>query len=174
MRRRWIGSAVIAFVAALLGCAGPSAASNVFGLWREPDMGALVELYRCDKALCGRLIDLPVSAPAQDLKNPVPALQSRPLVGLQVVEGFRRIDDGPWIGGGGDGREPGRIYLPLNGDTLGDAENTYAIRLDGPDTLTVGLHGCVMTCFLNSTWYRVTLGDRAGDIKAETDHVNHP
>ena len=48
---------------------------------------------------------------------------------------------------------PGRIYLPLNGDTLGDAGNTYEIIYDGERSLTIRKKGC-WACLLSSQWQR--------------------
>lgn len=159
-------------VAATFGA--PAAASDVFGLWIEPDMGALVELYACGDDLCGRLVAVPASQPSRDLHNPDPGLRDRRLVGLRVVDGFRRIDDGLWVGGGAQGRQPGRIYLPLNGDTLGDADNAYAIRLESPNSLTVGFRDCLMTCVLNSTWQRMPSGARPDTLRRQTRRSENP
>jgi len=148
-------AAGVAWVAFLALGGRAHAASDVFGFWIEPDMGAVVKLYPCDENLCGRLVRLPAGRPKTDVNNPDPVLRSRALEGLQVIEGFRREAPGAWVGGGDNGRVPGRIYVPLNGDTLGDASNSYAIRLDGQDRLTVGLQACVITCMMNSVWQRL-------------------
>ncbi|MGB0748222.1 MAG: DUF2147 domain-containing protein [Magnetospiraceae bacterium] len=143
------------------GAAGSSAVAeeaHIFGLWREPAMRAEVKVYACGAHLCGDLVQLPADAPREDIHNPDPTQQGRDLQGLTIIEGFRRLDPSGkvWVGGGDFGRIPGRIYVPSNGDTLGDAENTYAITLIDPDTLTIAIHNCVLTCFGKSKWVRIS------------------
>jgi hypothetical protein len=156
---RHVGALLLAagLLMPMAGGAGSDAGPSIFGLWREPAWGAEVRLYPCAGALCGRLVRLPEDAPGNDRNNPDPAKQARGLVGLTVIHGFRRGDAAgrTWIGGGRQGGLPGRIYVPANGDTLGDAENAYAIRLEDADRLTIGIHGCVFSCFAKSTWTRV-------------------
>ena len=136
---------------------GPSAARSsqseptVFGIWIEPELQAEVVVFACGEAICGELIRLPEGAPRTDVNNPDPALRGRPLVGLRD---FRPSGPGLWEGGGDQGLRPGRLYVPANGDTLGDAENTYVIRLNSRDTLSIGIKDCVLTCVLNSIWTR--------------------
>lgn len=136
--------------------AGHAAAPTpaIFGTWIEPQMGAEVEVFACGKAICGNLVSLPPEAPRTDVNNPDPALRQRPLVGLRVLEDFRPVGPGRWEGGGEQGQRPGRLYVPANGDTLGDDKNTYVIRLTSRDTLSIGIKGCVLSCLLNSVWTR--------------------
>jgi hypothetical protein len=47
---------------------------------------------------------------------------------------------------------PGRIYLPLNGDTLSDSRNRYQISLLR-DMLTISVANCHwLSCFGKSVW----------------------
>ncbi|MEQ9488911.1 MAG: DUF2147 domain-containing protein [Alphaproteobacteria bacterium] len=142
---------------------GPADAEDeIFGIWRDPAMQADVFLYACDDGLCGDLVRLPEKAARQDLKNPDPAKRGRNLLGLTVIDGFHRIDrsGSMWIGGGDQGRLPGRIYVPTNGDTLGDAANTYVISLTSKDTLTIGIDNCLFSCLASYKWFRVGGDDR--------------
>lgn len=127
---------------------------DIYGVWEAPDVGARVRVYACGEALCGELVGLPEGGPTRDVNNPNPDLRQRPLLGLKVLEGFRPVNRGLWIGGGQQGRRPGRLYLPANGDTLGDASNTYEIRLTTRNTIAIGIHDCVLTCRLKSVWTR--------------------
>jgi uncharacterized protein (DUF2147 family) len=130
---------------------------SIFGLWREPRRQAVVRVYPCGDRLCGDMVWLPPGAVAVDRNNPDPTLRARSLIGLKVIDGFSPADGTGlvWTGGGDQGRIPGRIYVPANGDTLGDAENTYVIRLRDRDALTIGIGNCVWTCFATSQWERV-------------------
>ena len=137
------------------GALGQSPSSQVFGLWLDPSIGAQVRLVPCGDGLCGDLVRLPAEAPRTDVNNPDPGLRGRPLLGLRIVENFRPAGDGLWDGGGMQGARPGRIYLPANGDTLGDDANTYRIKLTGPDRLSIGIKDCLLTCGMNRIWRRV-------------------
>ncbi len=143
--------------------------NEIFGLWRDPAMQAHVLLYACDTGLCGDLVQLPDNAEPRDLNNPDPEQRSRNLLGLTVIDGFRKADDTGtvWIGGGEQGRLPGRIYVPTNGDTLGDAENTYVIHLTAKDTLTIGIDNCLFSCFAKNTWRRVGRSDRVSQSQSQ-------
>lgn len=141
--------------------AGPAAGGqddpSIFGRWRAPEWRAEVVIYPCGASLCGDLVALPDDAPKTDVNNPDPAAKARKLLGLRLIEDFRRVDAAghTWVGGGEQGRRPGRIYVPTNGDTLGDAENAYVIRLEGIDMLTIGIRNCLLSCLVKSTWIRV-------------------
>lgn len=129
-------------------------AREIYGLWTDPDWNAVVRLFDCDGDLCGEIVGLPEDVPNKDLKNPDPALRGRPLIGLRILEGYRRVSEDTWIGGGDGGRLPGRIYVPTNGDTLGDDKNSYTVRHTSRDTLSIGLKDCTLTCLLNRVWTR--------------------
>jgi len=83
------------------------------GLWRTEEGKAVVEIYRCEELLCGRIVWLkePVKdgAPVTDRENPVDSLRSRPVMGLVIMEGFAPDGEQEWSGGS--------IYDPESGDT---------------------------------------------------------
>ncbi len=108
-------------------CVALAGTNAIHGLWIEPETGGSVKLYACEDgvSLCGRIISLPQGKQRLDENNPDPALRERDLVGLEILQDFKPVATGVWEGGGEQGRIPGRIYLPVNGDTLGDAKNTY-------------------------------------------------
>jgi len=103
------------------------------GLWRTVDGKAVVEVYRCGEALCGRIVWLkePVKdgAPVRDDKNPVDTLRGRPVVGLTIMEGFVYDDEREWIGG--------TIYDPESGDI-------YSAKMFLKDDQTLELRGYVL------------------------------
>lgn len=95
------------------------------GVWLHPNQRIQVEIAPCGDRLCGRLIwfKWPNDAqglPLVDLKNPAPALRSRPLLGLQILEGLRRTGDRTW--------EDGRIYNPDDGTLY---RTTMSLQDDG-------------------------------------------
>lgn len=105
----------VAVIAVLMAVAGPASAqdSPLLGRWRTAAQGGIVEIYRCGAGLCGRVVD---AAPLRrdpnqtDVRNLNPALRTRPLRGLRVLEGFT---GGPttWTGG--------PLYDPDSGQRAG-------------------------------------------------------
>jgi uncharacterized protein (DUF2147 family) len=111
------------------------------GVWLHDSKRIRLEIKPCGGELCGKLVWFrwPNDAeglPLVDLKNPDPALRTRPLLGLTVLSGLRRAGDGTWKDGDiynpDDGREysvnlsvqedgnlRARVYvfLPLFGET---------------------------------------------------------
>lgn len=97
---------------AMSAASAPEASSPV-GRWRTQMHGALVEIKSCtNRSPCGFLawVDHSVSQGiTTDIRNPNPALRSRPLIGVPIIWGLRR--DGPgWKGG--------RVYNPETGQTF--------------------------------------------------------
>ncbi len=119
---------VIICCAAMLVIATLSYASglpDVVGLWKTAGNSSKVEIFPCGDKLCGRVVwmkhpnfvdpnDGPVGAPKSGRKNPDPTLRSRPILGLQVIEGLTATGDSSW--------EHGRCYDPESG-------NTYKCRM---------------------------------------------
>ena len=124
-----------------LALAGVASAADVTGLWRVPD-GGQVQIMRCGESVCGHAMASPqlTADPASlDVKNKNPALRSRPLKGLLVMQGFQAAGEG-WVGGA--------LYDPRSG-------LTYKGSLDpaGPDRLKVT--GCVLVPLcVTQTWVR--------------------
>ena len=109
----------------------PQASGNrdIRGLWvdhREADQRKVaVWIDDCDGLLCGHIYWLkkPLSAggqPKRDQRNPDAALRDRPLCGLTILSGFRRVEDGAWSGG--------RIYNASDGRTF---SSTIRLEPDG-------------------------------------------
>src|SRR3546814_7390348 len=81
--------------------ATPAAAADITGIWATGSEGGRVEIYRCGKALCGKVVDakrLRANPDLRDLRNSDPQLRQRKLKGLVVLSGFT---GGPteWKGG---------------------------------------------------------------------------
>lgn len=135
--------------ALVLGAGGIDAAT---GDWVTPENKSIVRLGPCDQApdtLCGTIVKLKSRLdfegdPWRDKENDDPALQSRPLMGLQILTGMAPRRDGRFKGG--------RIYNPEDG-------NTYkaVLTLDGEDRLE--LKGCVLVFCRTQSWRRATQED---------------
>ncbi len=109
---------VLIFLAAPACAAGPD---EVLGQWKTVGDRSRIELYRCGEKICGKVAwlreprftsseDGPVGKVKIDWRNPEPALQKRPILGLQVIEGMTYVEDNRWEGGACYDPESGRTY----------------------------------------------------------------
>ena len=100
-------------IAAVLAMVASSAlAADILGLWETGE--SHVEIYACGERLCGRIaaLDEPLDEDGKeklDKNNPDPALQSRPILGMDLIAGFVRAGKKKW--------EDGTIYDPRDGKT---------------------------------------------------------
>lgn len=131
----------IALTATLLGSLGgpvfAQKGTDLAGLWQTENAGSTVRIARCGAGYCGTIAATP--GPGLDAKNPDPALQSRKLVGVQIMSAGTPS---------GEGFE-GSLYNPNDG-------KTYAGSLTpkGPDTVEVA--GCVLSVLCKrQTWRRI-------------------
>lgn len=80
-----------------------------------------MEFYQCEEKICGKIIwlnelnyvhdsDGPVGTTKVDRKNPDPALRSRPILGLQVMEGVTATGKDSWGGGTCYDPQTGKSY----------------------------------------------------------------
>jgi len=110
--------------------AGPD---GILGIWTTEMDESKVEIFKCGEKICGKIIWLKspfytdsregeIGTPWIDRKNPNPKLRSRPILGLQLLEGFSAEEDNYW--------GSGTCYDPKSG-------NTYRgkIHLAAPDRL---------------------------------------
>ena len=141
--------ALTALAASLVSGPVPAASDSVFGVWLTAAKDGKVRIAPCaaDPALtCGTVLwgRAPTGEDARnltDLKNPDPSKRSLPIVGLQIITGFRHDGDGGWTGG--------KIYEPQTGRTF-KAKMASA----GPNTLKVS--GCVLFFCRAESWTRTT------------------
>lgn len=130
------------------GDASASIPPGPIGVWATENGGAHVKIENCGDKLCGSLIWLkqPLNKQGKDKidsENPEPALRSRKLLGLPLLNGF--VSDGDqtvWSGG--------TIYNPDDG-------KTYSCKLTMQDPATMKVRGYVGISLLGKTqiWKRV-------------------
>ena len=77
------------------------AGEGLDGFWMDSDGEVILEIGPCGAARCGKVAWLkqplgPDGRALRDYRNPNPALQRRPVCGLEVVSGFRKQPDGTW------------------------------------------------------------------------------
>lgn len=112
-------------------------AGDASGLWLTQTGDSKVRLSRCGAGYCGVIAS--TSGKGIDDKNPDPALRSRSVVGVQIVNA---------PSASGDGYE-GTLYNPNDGKTY-----SGTLKLTGPASLEVA--GCVMGVFCKrQTWKRI-------------------
>jgi len=97
----------------------------ILGAWDDHDQGALIEVFRCGELTCGKIVGLhdpdTDGKPKLDANNPDKDLRSRPIIGLQVLTGFKYGGNNTWTGGSVYSPERGKTYsatLMLVGDRL--------------------------------------------------------
>lgn len=123
-----IAAAALGLIAtgALGNATGPHA---VEGVWLTGKKKVAVALYRCEAALCGRIVWLAKprhrdGALKRDADNPDPALRHRPWCGIEAITAAKPDGDG-WRGG--------RFYNPQDGavyavDIAPGVDDTLAVR----------------------------------------------
>jgi len=87
-------------------------AQDVRGRWLPPEEDSVIEIYECGERLCGRVAELmePLDEdgdPKVDVNNRDDALRGRPLLGMELLDGFEREKPGEYRGG--------EIYNPRDG-----------------------------------------------------------
>lgn len=97
---------IISCLLATLSVAGY--AQSVVGKWVTEGGESQVEIYQSDDKLNGKIIWLKSGDGKLDSKNPDKKLQSRKLVGTNILTGLTKKDN-KWEGG--------KIYNPKNGKT---------------------------------------------------------
>ncbi len=124
----------------------------ILGSWITEDGDCRVEIFKNEDLYSGRIMALTDPTyypgevpgmdgkPRQDLNNPDKSLRSRPLIGMELMKGFR-FDGGKWV--------DGRIYDPDNGKTY-----SCKITLDGDGNLNVRGYVGVSLLGRTSVWAR--------------------
>lgn len=132
----------MAAVCAMVCVVSPHAAkgnSGVLGRWLTDDGSGVVEIAPCGGALCGKLVSVrDPKAPDRDVNNPDREKRRRPLVGIAILTGLVRSDEG-WAGG--------RAYDPKTGLTY---RAQIGLTKDGKLDVT----GCVLFLCRTRHWTR--------------------
>ena len=135
-------------VVALFVLASPLASfadvADVNGTWINGDGDGLIAVRAEGAGIRATILGStgdPVNRPKTDVNNPDPMLRSRPLIGLELFEGFRYDGDGEWSGG--------TIYDPNNGKTY-----SCKLKLIGPDRLKVRGFIGISLIGRSETWKR--------------------
>jgi uncharacterized protein (DUF2147 family) len=134
-----LAALVIAATVTLPGVSYAQTAEDAFGVWRHPENGSHVEMYKCGQNLCAKIVKV-VDPQKTDDKNPDASRRSRPVVGLVIMSGAKKTDAKSWAGS---------IYNRTDGGTY---SGTVTVR--SKDALD--LAGCTAIILCKTlTWTRV-------------------
>ncbi|HEY1010028.1 MAG: DUF2147 domain-containing protein [Daejeonella sp.] len=119
----------------------------LIGKWLTTSGDAQILIYPSDGKFSGRIVWLKkpndgTGKPETDNKNPDQKLAKRPILGLEMLKGFRYTEKGVW--------EDGTIYDPKTG-------RTYSCRISMAERDKINVRGYVGISMLGrtETWSRV-------------------
>ena len=154
--KRFLAAVVIVLFSALPAMAGDG--DDILGVWATDPEGeggqAHIEIFQMDDRYSGKIVwleeplytaddeDGEAGEPKVDKNNPDPTLQSRPIMGLQLMTGFRYDGKGTW--------KKGTIYDPDNGKTY-----KCKVRLGDDGELKVRGYIGISMIGRTSQWTRV-------------------
>jgi uncharacterized protein (DUF2147 family) len=142
---------ILASIAGAPASAGAAAVEPAAGIWMTDEGDGVVEIRSCGEELCGyvyAVLRVPhPDRPLVDARNEDPQLRVRPLCGLQVIGGLRRLSPQSW----GDGW----VYDPKVG-------KTYRVELSLQGSAALSVHGYLGTKLFGRTvaWTRAATGLR--------------
>lgn len=82
--------------------------NQILGIWNTDDGDSKIEIVKCGDNYCGSIKSM--TNPRNDERNSDASLRNRPLVGLQVLTGFKYAGSNSWTGG--------TLYAPKRGRTM--------------------------------------------------------
>jgi|EndMetStandDraft_9_1072997.scaffolds.fasta_scaffold46695_1 uncharacterized protein (DUF2147 family) len=134
---------LIAAAAMPLLAAGPASAvsdDDLIGVWRHPDNGSHIQIYSCGASACAKVASV-TEAGRKDVHNPDPKLRDRPVVGVVIMNGGKKVGPLKW---------QGRLYNTLDG-------GTYSGTLELMSEKQLKLSGCVLGGLIcdSRVWTRV-------------------
>lgn len=114
-------------------------ADDAFGVWRHPENGSHVEIYKCGDGLCAKIAKVTDGQKTDD-KNPDAAKRARPIVGLVIMQSAKKSGDNAWSGS---------LYNRADG-------GTYAGKITVKSKDQIDLSGCTAVVLCKTvTWSRV-------------------
>ena len=124
-----------------------TAEESILGYWLARD--SIFEIKNCESALCAEIVQIFVAEGVDpksilDSKNMDPELQSRPLIGINIFEGFNGTFDSR------NTLKGGRIYNPRDG-------KSYKSRLRLLDNGNLRVEGCVLFICDSDEWQPLTV-----------------
>ncbi|MDC0074260.1 DUF2147 domain-containing protein [Alphaproteobacteria bacterium] len=96
-----------------------SADSKILGEWIPEEKDAVYEFYACGQAICAKVIELKepndpeTGKPKVDLLNEDETLRSRPILGMQFLDGLKKKSKTKWGDGTIYNARDGKTYTAL-------------------------------------------------------------
>ena len=124
-----------------------TAEESIVGYWLAPQ--SIFEIKNCDGELCAEIVQIFVKEDVDpksilDSNNMDPELQSRPLIGINILEGFYgEFNSKNTLKGG-------RIYNPRDG-------KSYKSKLHRLDNGNLRVEGCVLFICDGDEWRPLTV-----------------
>ncbi len=112
---------VILYLVLASGIVRAAGGDDNLGIWNNEEKDAKIEIFKCAEKYCGKVVSLTEpnystgskegkpGTPKLDRRSPDPGLRSRPIVGLQIMNGFVFAGDRLW--------KDGTVYDPKRGKT---------------------------------------------------------
>lgn len=139
MRTFVYGVATALLIGLAASVAKAQTAEDAFGVWRHPDNGSHVQVYKCGEGLCAKIVKVEDGQKTDD-KNPDAAKRSRPILGLVIMAGAKKTGANEW---------KGSLYNRADG-------GTYSGTLVVKSKTAMDLSGCTAMVFCKTTtWTRV-------------------
>ena len=111
-------------------------AEDAIGVWENPENKSHTEFYKCGDGVCGKIVKA-VDGQKTDDKNPDPAKQKRPIVGLVIMQGAKKTGANKWSG---------TLYNRADG-------KEYSGTVTVKTKTTLDLSGCVAAVFCKTVTF---------------------
>jgi uncharacterized protein (DUF2147 family) len=111
-------------------------AEDAIGVWENPENKSHTEFYKCGDGVCGKIVKV-VDGQKTDDKNPDPAKQKRPIVGLVIMQGAKKTSANKWSG---------TLYNRADGK---EYSGTVTVKTKN----TLDLSGCVAAVFCKTVTF---------------------
>jgi uncharacterized protein (DUF2147 family) len=113
--RTLLAAGAMTFALSCTAVQAQSTSPGPIGLWLDDEGKAGIEIERCDRELCGRVIWLKepndtAGKAWKDILNPDASKRDTPVCGLQILGGLKREANGDWTGGWVYDPEEGKRY----------------------------------------------------------------
>ena len=139
-----VASAAAALSAAVTFSAAAGSHSNdpVVGTWWNVNKTAHITIAPCGDSMCGNISwmnepNREDGTPKRDINNEDASLQTRTILGLQIIGGFENEGVGEW--------DDGEIYNPEDGNTY---SSNMKVNADG----NLQVEGCVLFICREQVW----------------------
>jgi len=126
MKHRTFAPALGALAAVFMAAGVPSHASaaDPSGIWAKDDGSAKMEVKKCGRSLCSKIVWLKApndahGRPLHDALNENPSMRDRPIIGLPLFSNMVATEANTWVG---------NVYNPEEGKIYADVKVTLASR----------------------------------------------